>query len=281
WQASRYLLARDEQVVVRSGITASIIILLMMAFLHIAVTTINLINPAIVPSEMCYIWMALNKLPIWLGVVVCGGIMSAALSSCATFASLIGFSISNDILPYFVKSMRDQDEKKNIRNSRITMLIVGIVTLVITYFQPPAVMWIAYFAATLFAVSWLYMSFGSIWLKKVNERGAFYSMLFGAVSFVVCQIMVTFFGFSFPTLLRPEIIGFLFSIIGYAIFNPTSSQSKEEIEFRNSIFEKTEKFTITEIKRTLNYTKILIASGVLLILIMVIWYYYPYSVAMQ
>lgn len=44
------------------------------------------------------IWAAKNLVPKFLGALLLAGIMAAALSSASTFLSLVGFSVSNDIV---------------------------------------------------------------------------------------------------------------------------------------------------------------------------------------
>ena len=285
WQASRYLLAKNEHVVIRAGISGMIIIMLMMVVLHITVTTINVFEPDITPSELCYVQTALERFPVWLGIIVCGGLMSAALSSCATFISLIGFSISNDIFRKLIQDTdKETDEKRKIRNSRIAMLASGLVILVITYFQPPAVMWIAYFASTVFAVSWGVTAFMSVWSAKISESGAFYSMVCGACVFVICRILITFAGVTFPTVMRPELLGFIASIAGYKIFNRPGDITAAEKERKAELHVVPESADSTaDRKRDLLYAKILIACGILLFVGLFILYYLPYqdAIAMQ
>ena len=49
--------------------------------------------------------------------------------------------------------MTERDERTALRFSRAVMLVLGLVVLAVTYFSPPAVFTIGYFAATLFAAS--------------------------------------------------------------------------------------------------------------------------------
>lgn len=279
WQASRYLLAKNEQVVLRSGAVATFLVLAMLLALHLATVTLNNLNPNISPSETVYIWAALNHFPMWMGVVVCGGLMAAVLSSCSTFLSLIGFSVANDIIPKIIKG----EEKSQVKNSRIVMVIVALVSLVITYYQPPAVMWIGFFAATLFACSWAVAAIASIWFKNASESGAFFSMLVGGIVFVATQTLRYFAIVSFPTILRPEVLGFVASILGYVIFNRPSQIKDSERAFREKILinEELKVTPIAELKKTANITKGLICGGVLLSVYFFVIYYIPYRQAMN
>ena len=98
WQTSRYLMASNEHVVIRSACGALIAMLLLYLVTNFAATTVNLINPNIEPPESTMIWVAMNLLPTALGAILICGVLAAGLSSASTFLSLIGFSVSHDIL---------------------------------------------------------------------------------------------------------------------------------------------------------------------------------------
>ena len=44
------------------------------------------------------IWVSMNLLPTVLGAILICGVLAAGLSSASTFLSLVGFSVSHDIL---------------------------------------------------------------------------------------------------------------------------------------------------------------------------------------
>lgn len=115
WQSSRFLMARDEHVAIRSALFATAALAVTYLFLTFGGFSINLFNTAIDPSETAFIWAAENILPSLLGVIAVTGITAAGLSSAASFLSLIGFSAANDILPYLTgtrqKSMEPVDSR--------------------------------------------------------------------------------------------------------------------------------------------------------------------------
>lgn len=97
WQTSRYLMAKNEHVVLRSSVWASIGVMSLQVLLYFIAAFINKINPNLVPTESM-IWAAQNSVPVIIGVVLLAGIMSAGVSSASTFLSLIGFTITNDLI---------------------------------------------------------------------------------------------------------------------------------------------------------------------------------------
>lgn len=277
WQTSRYLMAKNEHTVIRSAIMGTIAIGFIYCFLHISMTTLNLVNPNISPSETAFIWSAFNIFPTWLGIVVLGGIMASALSSCSTFLSLVGFSVSNDIIPHLSKN---HNNKELLRMSRMVMLIVGLVTLVITYFQPPAVMWIGYFAATLFAATYGVVSFMSIWSKKITAKGALWGIIAGFVVVAVTEGLKSFGGVSYPVYFRPPILGAVASYIGVLIGSKLSQPTEAEKKYRENLFiVPEEEKSPVEIKRTRLYPKLLMISGIIFVIGMYFLYYHPYSIA--
>ncbi|MEC5425881.1 sodium:solute symporter family protein [Virgibacillus sp. C22-A2] len=270
WQTSRYLMAKSEHVVIRSGIIATIAIFVIYLFLHISMATINLINPNISPSENVFIWTAINVMPTWLGIIILLGIMSAILSSCSTFLQLIGNSVSNDVF-----TNKGKDNKTVLRFSRITMIVSSICILMITFWQPPAVMWIGYFAATLFAASWGPVAFASVFSKKVNKNGAFWSIIVGFLGVLVCELLGQF-GVTFPIYLHPVIIGVVMSILVLTIVSRFGEVTEEEIKFRQMILKTPDGLdNPKEMIITKRYPNILIASGCVVIVITFIFYYIP------
>ncbi len=131
WQSSRYLIARDEHVVIRAACIAAIFVIVMELTLYAAGAVINLSDPGIEPSELAIIYAAMNLLPELMGALLLAGIMAAGLSSASTFLSLVGFSVSNDLFRHDAV-----DENRMLKLSRLAMLGVGVVTLVDRFLLP-------------------------------------------------------------------------------------------------------------------------------------------------
>ena len=230
WQSSRYLMARDEHVSIRSGFVAMICVLFLYIFLMLGGATINVFNPDIVPSETAFIWAARNVLPVWLGVIVVTGIVAAGLSSASAFLALIGFSAAHDIAPAF--SRGERDERSSLRFSRAVMLVLGLVVLGITYVAPPAVFTIGYFAATLFAASWGPVAILGIYNERITARGAIAGMVAGFVTVFVLQGLVEFAGVTFPIWANPVLFGFGASLLGIFVGSLGQQPSDRALQFR-------------------------------------------------
>jgi sodium/pantothenate symporter len=279
WQTSRYLMAKNEHTTIRSSVIASITVFALYMILMLTVPLLNLLKSDIAPSETAFIWAAINVFPSWLGIIVVTGIMAAALSSCSTFLSLVGFSVSRDIIQHTNKFSNIGD-KQMLTISRAMMLLVGLVTLIITYFQPPAVMWIGYFAATLFAASWGPIAFISIFSKRVTAAGAFWGMLIGFIVVAATEAMRNYAGFAFPVYFRPPILGAAASIIAIYVASALTTVTAEEKAYREKLFVVPEvEKDPAEIKRTMAFPKLLIAGGIALFVIAYVFYYIPFSQA--
>jgi len=145
WQTSRYLMAKDEHVVIRAACIAAVFLMVMELTVYAAGAAINLSDTGIEPSEEVMIYAALNLLPEMLGALLLAGIMAAGLSSASTFLSLVGFSISNDLVPH-----ENVDDRKMLALSRVTMFLIGVLILIIAFFSPVDIFWLTYFVGTLF-----------------------------------------------------------------------------------------------------------------------------------
>jgi sodium/pantothenate symporter len=273
WQSSRYLMAKNEHVAIRAGVWATISILTVYLFLHISISTITTIKADIDPTEKVFIWAAMNIVPTWLGVIIVSGIMAAALSSCSSFLQIIGSSITRDIMEQSRK--KEYTDHHLLRASRISMVVISLIILLIGLFQPPAVMWIGYFAATLFAASWGPIAVSSVFSKKVTKEGAFWSIVFGFVGVILGESLGMF-GISLPVYLNPVIIGLILSIGALIIGSKYGTITIEEREFHANILQTPiEIDEQKEMNITRRYPTYLMISGVMIIMVTLVFYYWP------
>lgn len=271
WQTSRYMMAKNEQVALRGGIVALISYAFMLIILHFGAAIISSINDAVDPSSHVYIWSAMNLMPVWMGVIVLSGIMAAGLSSASTFLQLIGNSVAYDLIDH-----SDRPRESLLKYSRAVMLIIGIVVLLLNLWQPPAIVWISYFAATLFAASWGPATFASVFSKKVNETGAFWSIIVGFLVVLITNFLDTFMGIAFPVYFDPVILGMISALITLILgIKFGGDVTAEEREFQNYILTPSEGQTQNDIAVTRKYANVLIVGGVVLVLFTFVFYFVP------
>ncbi|WP_110665752.1 sodium:solute symporter family protein [Salinicola halophilus] len=224
WQSSRYLMARNEHVVMRSAMLTAVALAVFYALMMLTGAALNLYTPDL-DSERAMVWAAMNVLPTWLGMVILTGVFAAGLSSCSTFLSIIGFSIANDILP------PSRSEKTAMRTSRLAVLGAGLVALVLALFQPPAVMAVVWFAATLFASSWGPVALMSIWSRRITAAGAGWGLTVGFVGNLLISLAVQAEWLTLPVYLHPVVISTLAAVIAIAVASRLTAVSAAERAF--------------------------------------------------
>ncbi|KXS38597.1 MAG: solute:Na+ symporter, SSS family [Halomonadaceae bacterium T82-2] len=224
WQASRYLMARNEHVVMRSAMFTAVALAIFYALMMITGAAINLYKPDL-DAEHAMVWSALNILPTWLGIVILTGVFAAGLSSCSTFLSIIGFSLSNDILP------PSRDEKTAMRTSRLAVLAAGLIALVLALFQPPAVMAVVWFAATLFASSWGPVALMSIWSRRITAAGAGWGLVVGFVGNLLLSLADQAGWISLPVYLHPVVISTVAALVAIIVASRMTRVSQSERDY--------------------------------------------------
>ena len=227
WQSSRYLIARDEHVVMRAACIAAIFLILMELTLYAAGAVVNLSDAGIQPSEEVIIYAALNLLPELLGALLLAGIMAAGLSSASTFLSLVGFSVSNDLFRHDAV-----DDKKMLKLSRLIMLGIGVITLVIAFVSPIDIFWLTYFVGTLFASSWGAVALMSVWSKKITADAAFWGIVSGFLFNAVPKALEYFEWINLPFWLDPILLGGLVSLVVVLLVSRFGRVSREEQAYR-------------------------------------------------
>lgn len=227
WQSSRYLIARDEHVVMRAACIASIFLILMELTLYAAGAVINLSDAGIEPSELAIIHAALNLLPEMLGALLLAGIMAAGLSSASTFLSLVGFSVSNDLFRHDAV-----DEMKMLRLSRLVMLAVGVVTLAVAFVSPVDIFWLTYFVGTLFASSWGPVALMSVWSRRITADAAFWGIISGFLFNAVPKALEYLEWIQLPFWLDPILLGGFVSLVVVLVLSRFGHVSREEHVYR-------------------------------------------------
>lgn len=272
WQSSRYLMARSEHVVVRSACGASIAMFLLYLATSFGAAAVNLSKPDIDPPESTLIWVAMNLMPTIAGAVLVSGILAAGLSSASTFLSLVGFSASNDIFRH------SDDPRKQLRSTRYTMVAIGLVVIVLALAVPRNIFWITYFAGPVFASSWGIVAFMSVWSKRITEAGAFWGMVTGFLGNIATNLLSLLGGVELPVYLDPILTGAVISFLTVITVSGTGTVSIEEHEFRERLHDTPEReLDPREVARTLVWPKAMLAVGVLVMAVLVIFYATPYQ----
>ena len=277
WQAGRNLMAKSEHVTFRSGAIAAICTVVFLLFLNLqSVAVINL-NPTLDDPQRVLIWASFNVMPKLVGTLVLAGIMAAGLSSASTFLSVVGFSVTSDIIKIDFKTEKDQ-----LRFSRIIMLVVGLIALALAYMGLGGIRIISWFASTIIAASWAVPGIGSVVSKRLSATGARWAMIAGFLGFIITKCLTGFVGGSFSNvfvnLLDPFFIGLYLSLLFAVIGSKLHPVSEEEIIYRDRLLVLPEKEQdIGEYKKDYIFGYILIAAGVLTTAFLLIGWALPYN----
>ena len=270
WQSSRHLMARDEHVVIRAAVYACFAVAIMQVLIYGVGGLINVANPNITPSETVMIWAAKNLVPPFLGALLLAGIMAAALSSASTFLSLVGFSVSNDIVV--------RKKELTVRYTRIVMLITGAVVLVLSFIFPPNVFWLMLFIGTVFASSWGPVGFMSIWSKTITADAAFWGIVTGFVCNVVPAALQYMGHIDLPSYFNPALIGASISLLTIIVVSKMGAVTEQEAAYREQLHRTPDvDYNLQKTKTTMLAPAFLIAYGCLMPVLLIKYYVIPYQ----
>ena len=284
WQTSRYLMARSEHVVIRSACGALIAMLLLYLVTNFAATTVNLINPDISPPESTMIWVSMNLLPTVVGAILICGVLAAGLSSASTFLSLVGFSVSHDILgsaeAVVSEDQLSQPQGGRLRQARVAMLCVGVTVIILALMLPRNIYWLTHFAGPLFASSWGVVAFMSIWSRRITESGAFWGMAMGfAVNVGMNALSLT--GLvEWPVMADPILVGVVCSYIAVVLVSRRGSVTATESSYQEGLhFMPSVERDPATVRQTLLWPKVMVTMGALIAALMTLFYALPYQQA--
>ena len=270
WQSSRYLMAKNEHTVVRSGVIASASVFIIEFLMCMAGVFIHKINPDLAQPSQALIWASMNIMPSLLGIVVLSGVVASGVSSATTFLSLISANIVKDIANI-------RDEKKSVLFGRLTAVLVAVIICLLCVWNPPQIFWITYLGATIIACSWLPISIASVWSKRVTKAGAFASMLSGFLVSSVMKIYTSVKSILLPIYLDPFFIGLAVSILALIIGSLFTKVTNEEKKERQKLFIVPEaERNPKEIKRTKLFVLLSCVLGLVITLAMLFLWVIPY-----
>lgn len=270
WQAGRHLMAKDEHVVLRSSIYTCLIVLVMQIFIYGLGGLVNIVNPDISPVETVIIWAAKNMVPEILGALLLAGIMAAALSSASTFLSLVGFSVSNDMIK--------REEPLTLKSTRILMLIIGFVILIASFFFPANIFWMMIFIGTVFTSAWGVVGFMSVWSKKITAAAAFWGMVSGLLFNIVPATLVYLDLIYLPSYLNPAVLGVVASLIVTITVSNRTNVSRKEAVFRMRMHRApVDDCDPEKVKKTLFAPVLYIIFALGMPILLMIYYVVPYQ----
>ncbi|MEX0707684.1 MAG: sodium:solute symporter family protein [Woeseia sp.] len=275
WQSSRYLMAKDEHVVIRSACLATVTLIVLQHVVYYAGGVITLGNDSIEPADQAIMWAAFNMMPAIIGALLMAGILAAGLSSASTFLSLVGFSVSYDL-----GGQGSRSDQQMLRLSRWLMAGVGVVALIIALATPPKIFWITWFVATVFASSWGPVAILSIWSDKVTADAAFWGIVSGFLGNVLSKLLDVTGVVDLPGYFDPVFIGAVLSIAVILMVSRRGDVPEESRELRRRLHEvpAVDRDPVRT-RNSLRAAKFLIAYALLSPIMLLTFYVHPYHEA--
>lgn len=271
WQSSRYLMAKNEHVVIRSSCVAAFFVALIEFFMLTVGAFILKFQPDIPSPSYAMIWAAMNLLPVGLGVIVLTGILAAGISSATTFLSLIGSSFAYDLF-------KTDDERRTLRTGRLAIAGASLITLLLAIFNPPNIYIIMCFSGTVVVCAWFPVCIASIWSKRVTKTGAFCGMLLGFSGCAVMKIYIAVSGTTVPIFLDPFFVGLALNISGIVVGSMVTQVTSEEYAMRQKLLlQPKAELDGKQIKVTKRFLLGYIASGALILCMLLFMWAIPYA----
>lgn len=275
WQSSRYLMAKDEHVVIRSACLATVTLILLQHVIYFVGGAITLGNDAIDPPDQAMMWAAFNMMPALAGSLLLAGVLAAGLSSASTFLSLVGFSVSYDL-----RAHEQRDDRQMLTLSRTLMFAVGVIALVIALATPPNIFWITWFVATVFASSWGPVAFLSVWSDKVTADGAFWGIVSGFLGNLLSKLLDVLDVIDLPGYFDPVFIGAVISLIVVLSVSRRGVVTEEARTLRRKLHEiPAEDLDPVRTRNSLLAAKLLIAYAFVSPVMLLTLYVRPYQEA--
>lgn len=269
WQSSRYLMAKDEQTIIKSTPISALGVFVLEFIVSLSAVLVNVVNYNMEDSSQVMIWASMNMLPAFLGVILLTGVLAAGISSATTFLSLIGASFANDVFK--------SEGKKSIKIGQLSMIGVAAIVLVFAIVNPPEIFWIMFLGGAIAASSWMPVAFASVFSKRLTKTGAFCGMLFGFLGCFLLKIISSLFNITLPVYLDPSIVGILCSVVAMIIGSALTKVTDEEKENREMlhIIPEKEKDPVN-VKKTMVWLKASMLIGAAAVVMMLVLWVIPY-----
>lgn len=160
--------------------------------------------------------LAIRTMPAIICGLLFSGVISATMSSSDSDLLGAGSIFANDIYKIYIKPNADSKEVMNV--TKITMIVVGFLSLLIALFNTKSIVSILMFCFTLRAAgSFFPYVLGHYW-PKASKAGTIASLIFGTIVVVYLEQFSKgyLFGIHFSQAIIP---GLIFAFIGFMIFS--------------------------------------------------------------
>ena len=211
--------------------------------------------------------------------------LAAGLSSASTFLSLVGFSVSHDILGSGNEQVAEgvgnnAQSRLHLSAARWAMLMVGLSVIGLALLLPRNIYWLTHFAGPLFASSWGVVAFMSIWSGRLTEAGAFWGMAAGFGVNVTMNALSLGGWVQWPVVADPILVGVVSSYLVVRVVSNLGPVSMHEATYREALHTMPpQERDPAVVQQTLVWPKIMVAMGAVLAVALTLFYALPYQAA--
>jgi Na+/proline symporter len=177
---TRFLTARDERSILIAlpvCVTAGLII-------YSSTVPVGLLGKLTTPDLPAggyyYVELARKSLGPWLGAFALAGIAAAALSTSSTILIVTGQSLSREVYQKWL--VPDASDKQALVAARIAVMLVGLITFGIAWFQPLGIFWLVVLSASLLASVFFVPIFAGFFSQSASAKGAIAAMIAGGLA---------------------------------------------------------------------------------------------------
>lgn len=233
---SRFYAAKDEKAAI-GGAWLAALINFVYAFIPtiLGIAVLALINMGKFDADHFAKVGARYALPVLaietMPPIICGllfsGVISATMSSADSDLLGAGSIFANDIYKIHIKPNATSNEVMNV--TKITMCIVGVVSMLIALFNTSSIITILMFCFTLRAAgSFFPYVMGHYW-KKASTAGTLASLIAGTVVVVYLENFSNgvLFGFTFKQKIIPGLVAAFIGFIVFSYIMPSKADSTE------------------------------------------------------
>ncbi|MBI4445406.1 MAG: sodium:solute symporter family protein [Acidobacteria bacterium] len=222
---TRFLTARDEQTVLKS------LPLCVALGLFVYGSTVptgllgRLVAGPMGAQEYYYFALAERGLGAWIGGFALAGIAAAALSTCSTEMIITSQTLSRDLYSVYLRPHASNREIVLI--SRLSLLVVGLVTLLVAWYAGVGVFWLVFSSASLLASGFFVPIVGGLFSRRGSGTAAALSMISG---FAAC--IGAYLANSYGLMALSSLEGFIglgVSLLVYLLVSWISPPTAEEL----------------------------------------------------
>lgn len=181
-------------------------------------------------AENIFITLATSSLPAILAGFVMAGILAATISSSDSYLLIASSAVAKNIYQGIFK--KDASDKKVMRVSRITLLLIALIAMVIAWDDESVIFTIVSFAWAGFGATFGPLMLFSLFWKRINRPGAIAGMVSGAVMVFVWKLVIRPMGgiLNVYELLPAFIISSICIVVVSLLTAPPSKEIMEDFE---------------------------------------------------